>query len=221
MRAMAGFMKLFAATSVPGVLRIPGRWVWSENSIGPWGYVVLQEDAATLVDPPYFSQDWELATQIREIAPKGVSHILLTHDDFVGMSGHEQWHQEFDQQPLRVAHRADCHGLELQLDGPGPWKVGDFDVYHVPGHSAGSLFYALPKLSAIFTGDSLGDWSGPTGFPQHCRFGRSRQAASLRGFAKHAGSWQAVLPGHGKPMYFQKEAQWLEAINQAARGLEG
>ena len=40
------------------------------------------------------------------------------------MSGHEQWHQEFDQQPLRVAHRADCHGLELQLDGPGPWKAG-------------------------------------------------------------------------------------------------
>ena len=61
------------------------------------------QDAATLVDPPYFSQDcvrflcsrnWqyetvgvrptqELATQIRQIAPKGVSHILLTHDDFV------------------------------------------------------------------------------------------------------------------------------------------
>ena len=106
MRVMAGFMKLFAATSIPGillgfwksnalqhvflrvglkpkwiipvldlkiqltlaaavpatadaksfaqvlqssqgVLRIPGRWVWSENSIGPWGYVVVQEEGSS------------------------------------------------------------------------------------------------------------------------------------------------------------------------------
>ena len=117
-----------------------------------------------------------------------------------------QWHQEFDQQPLRVAHRADCHGLELQLDGPGPWKagkeifnagtgyllvshvrktltvtvfkctipsslkVGDFDVYHVPGHSAGSLFYALPKLSAIFTGDREGSFGLPKSEPRRTLF---------------------------------------------------
>ena len=51
----------------------------------------------------------------------------------VGMSGHEQWRQEFDQQPLRVAHRADCHGLELQLEGPGPWKAGKKNLARVLG----------------------------------------------------------------------------------------
>ena len=52
-------------------------------------------------------------------------------------------------------------------------------------HSLSSFSFSFAGLAAVACDahrqDSLGDWFGPTGFPQHCRFGRSRQAASLRG----------------------------------------
>lgn len=53
----------------------------SPDSLGPWGYLVVRGDTAVLVDVPYHSNELEAA--IRQHAPGGVSHLLLTHDDFV------------------------------------------------------------------------------------------------------------------------------------------
>mmetsp|Transcript_63817 Transcript_63817/g.78039 ORF Transcript_63817/g.78039 Transcript_63817/m.78039 type:complete len:227 (-) Transcript_63817:245-925(-) len=203
-------------TQVPGVLRI-GRSGLSADSLGPWGYIVQRGESAVLVDVPYYSR--ELAEAVREYAPGGVSHLLLTHDDFVHMSDHARWRRAFPEL-IRVAHQADAGSVEQILKGGGPWQVGEFEAHHVPGHSAGSVFYSHPELSAVFTGDSMGFWSQPTGFPSHCRFGRDRQAASLRGFARN-NFLRAVLPGHGQPMYFEDREGWLEAFLQAARGLDG
>ncbi|CAE7530541.1 nfnB [Symbiodinium pilosum] len=182
---------------------------------------VLPNKKAVLVDVPYYSP--ELAAEVRRQAPGGLSHLLLTHDDFVGMSSHGQWKRDFPEL-VRVAHSDDCRGqgLEAELSGRGPWELGvGLQAYHLPGHSAGSLFFASPELSALFTGDSLGFWSAPTGFPAFCRFGRARQAASLRGFARDGPFLQAVLPSHGDPMYFDNDHQRQEAFNQAASELEG
>ncbi|CAE7775444.1 nfnB [Symbiodinium microadriaticum] len=219
--AMAAASKItFAETAVPGIVRIPGR---SSRSLGPWGHMCLLEDGKViLVDVPYYSPD--LAAEVRRQGPGGLSHILLTHDDFVGMSDHGIWKKNFPE-VVRVAHVADCKydDLEMKLSGTGPWDLGvaGLTAYHAPGHSEGSVFYASSKLSALFTGDSFGFWSAPTGFPGFARFGRARQAASLRGFARHAPFLPAVLPSHGDPMYFENAAQREEAFNRAASELEG
>mmetsp|Transcript_5778 Transcript_5778/g.8126 ORF Transcript_5778/g.8126 Transcript_5778/m.8126 type:complete len:216 (-) Transcript_5778:175-822(-) len=215
MGALAG--KMMHPTQVPGIFRIPGRLVLSPDSLGPWGYLVVRGDTAVLVDVPYHSNELEAA--IRQHAPGGVSHLLLTHDDFVNMSNHTEWRRSFPDL-VRVAHSGDTRDpVEMELQGNGPWEVGDFRADHVPGHSRGSVFYSNSELSVVFTGDSLGFWSKPTAFPAFCRFGRARLAASLRGFAashfhKH------LLPGHGQAMYFTKKGPWQEAFEQAAKELE-
>ena len=216
--ALMGSKLLMMRTQVPGVFRIPGRGVFG-NGIGPWGHVVIEKDSAVLVDVPYYSE--ELAQEIQKHAPKGLKYILLTHDDFVGMSRYAQWKRAFGGQPLCVAHKADARGMDIELGGPGPWEVGNFEVHHVPGHSAGSVFFMHHDLSAVFTGDSFGDFNGPTGFPSFCRFGRDNQAAALRGFAKKADFAHHILPSHGQPMFFKDQQERLQAFERAAAGLSG
>lgn len=98
--------------------------------------------------------------------------------------------------------------------------MADFEVYKMPGHSKGSLFYVHHGLSVVFTGDSFASLGGPTGFPEHCHFDLSRQAASLRGFLSTA-FVRHVLPSHGQPMSFENEAQRARAFEAAAAQLAG
>mmetsp|Transcript_115665 Transcript_115665/g.322229 ORF Transcript_115665/g.322229 Transcript_115665/m.322229 type:complete len:226 (+) Transcript_115665:58-735(+) len=216
---------LFVVAGIPGILRIPGR-SWSgapmaPDSLGPWGYVVVQGSSAILVDVPYYSDD--LADEVRRLAPDGVTHLLLTHDDFVRMSSHALWKLAFSDL-VRVAHGADCArgSVEVELKGSGPWDVAGLRVDHVPGHSEGSVFYTSPDVSAVFTGDSIGLWGNqPTGFGAYCRFGRATQAKSLRGYARAAPFCKVLLPGHGLPAYFEDEQERVSFIDTAARGLDG
>lgn len=189
--------------------------------LGPWGYMVVKGPSAILVDVPYYSDD--LADEVRKLAPRGVSHLLLTHDDFVQMSSHASWKRAFPD-AVRVAHHADCArgSVEMELCGRGPWDVAGFRIDHVPGHSEGSVFYTSPELSAVFTGDSIGLWqSQPTGFASHCRFGHAPQAESLRGYVRAAPFCKALLPGHGLPAYFEDEQERVSFFEAAAGGLDG
>ena len=209
--------ELLLPTSAPGVFRIPGHGVFGAG-LGPFGHVVFEEDSAVLVDVPYFSE--KLAQEIKKHARKGLTHILLTHDDFVFMSRCDKWKMAFDGQPSCVAHHKDATGMDVVLDGPGPWKVGNFEVYHAPGHSAGSVFYMHRRLSVVFTGDSFADYGGPTGFPDRCHFGLDSQAASLRGFAKSIDFAHHILPSHGQAMSFKDQSERLEAFERAAADLD-
>eukprot|EP00408_Alexandrium_pacificum_P008209 CAMPEP_0171226770 /NCGR_PEP_ID=MMETSP0790-20130122/37499_1 /TAXON_ID=2925 /ORGANISM="Alexandrium catenella, Strain OF101" /LENGTH=239 /DNA_ID=CAMNT_0011692855 /DNA_START=31 /DNA_END=750 /DNA_ORIENTATION=+ len=218
---------LFVPTRVNGVLRIPGRtWLGgsliTQGSMGPWGYVVVHGQSATLVDVPYYSEG--LAKEVRRLAPLGVTHLLLTHDDFVEMSGHALWKRAFPG-VIRVAHAADCPqgSVEERLSGSGPWDIdiAGFRAYHVLGHSQGSVFYASPMHSAAFTGDSIGLWkANATGFGSRNRFGRATQASSLRAYARAAPFCQALLPGHGSPAYFKEEREAARFFEAAAHCLE-
>merc|ERR1712083_190187 len=82
--------KMIVATEVPEVFRICSG---AASGLGPWGYAVKRQDAAVLIDVPFFSQ--KLAQVLHQQAPEGVSHIFLTHDDFVSMSGHAEWKKAF------------------------------------------------------------------------------------------------------------------------------
>lgn len=191
------------------------------KSLGPWGYLVTQGTSAVLVDVPYYSED--LADKVRELAPGGVTHLLLTHDDFVQLSDHASWKLAFPD-AVRVAHCTDCarDNLEMELSGSGPWDVAGFRVDRVPGHSEGSVFYASPELSAVFTGDSIGLWRNePTGFGFRCRFGLEDQAKSLRGYARAAPFFRALLPSHGSPKHFEGKRELVAFFNAAAAGLDG
>eukprot|EP00408_Alexandrium_pacificum_P022722 CAMPEP_0171183134 /NCGR_PEP_ID=MMETSP0790-20130122/15124_1 /TAXON_ID=2925 /ORGANISM="Alexandrium catenella, Strain OF101" /LENGTH=243 /DNA_ID=CAMNT_0011648105 /DNA_START=46 /DNA_END=777 /DNA_ORIENTATION=+ len=216
----------FLETGVKGVLRIPGRsWfgggLITPGSLGPWGYVIVQGGSATLVDVPYYSES--LVKEVVQLAPLGVTHLLFTHDDFVGMSGHASWKRAFPG-AVRVAHAADCPkgSAEEGLGGKGPWDIAGAGVraYHVPGHSEGSVFYVSPLHSAVFTGDSIAHWGGkPTAFGSRNRFGRATQASSLRAFVCAVPFCHAVLPGHGSPARFEDERRFAEFFEEAARGL--
>lgn len=191
------------------------------TSLGPWGYIVMQGRSAVLVDVPYYSND--LLEEVRKLAPDGVTHLFLTHDDFVRMSDHASWKRVYPD-AVRVAHSSDCTpgSVERELSGPGPWNVAGFRVDHVPGHSEGSVFYMNPEESAVFSGDSIGLWDErPTGFKRHCRFGPSRQAKSLRNYTRAAPFCKALLPGHGLPMYFTDAEERERFFDAAAKSLDG
>lgn len=190
------------------------------TSLGPWGHVVMRGTCAVLVDVPYFSDD--LANEVRKLAPGGVTHVLLTHDDFVHLSNHASWKAAFPD-AIRVAHCKDCESgsVEVELSGRGPWDVAGFRVQHVPGHSAGSVLYASPEDSAVFAGDSIGFWGNEaTGFPFRCRFGLAAQAKSLRDYARTAPFFKALLPSHGLPRYFEDKQELVSFFDAAAGGLD-
>jgi len=216
---------LLLATKIAAIMRIPGRSWWgspiSPTSLGPWGHVAVQGRSAVLVDVPYYSKD--LVEEVLSLAPDGVTHLFLTHDDFVRMSDHAMWKRAFPD-AIRVAHCADCApgSVDMELSGAGPWHVAGFRVDRVPGHSEGSLFYASPELSAVFTGDSIALWDGkPTGFRSHCRFGPARQAQSLRGYVAAAPFCAGLMPGHGLPAYFSDADERASFFDAAARSLDG
>jgi len=202
---------LVRATGVAGILRIPGR-SWSGTpmtpaSLGPWGYLVMQGLSAILIDVLYYSTG--LVDEVHKLAPRGITHIFLTHDDFVRMSSHASWKLAFPK-VTRVAYCTDCArcSIEIELSDSGPWDIAGFRIDRVPGHSEGPVFYASPELSAVFTGDSIGFWGNqPTGFGSHCQFGSATQAKSLRRYAHAAPFCKALLPGHGLPAFFEDEQQ--------------
>lgn len=219
------FSELLLSAGVAGILRIPKRsWFgfpMTSTSLGPWGYMVMQGQHAILVDVPYYSS--ELVDEVRKLAPGGVTHILLTHDDFVQMSNHASWKLAFPGS-IRVAYHTDCTpgSLEIELKGSGPWDVAGFHIDRVPGHSEGSVFYTSPEHSAVFTGDSIGFWEDkPTGFGFRCRFGRATQAKSLRAYARTSPFVKALLPSHGLPKYFEAAEELVSFFDAAAEGLEG
>ena len=41
----------------------------------------------------------------------------------VNLSCHGEWKKAFSGAPLRVGHKADARGLDLELKGPGPWQA--------------------------------------------------------------------------------------------------
>lgn len=185
----------------------------------PWGFFVQQGEAAALVDVPYFSDD--LVEKIKQVAPNGITHILFTHNDFIGMAEPDKWRKAFTS-VTRVAHSADVnHDMEIFLEGAGPWHIGDFRIDAVPGHTQGSIIISSQSLSTSFGGDSMGFWDGsPTGYPKMARFSCAEQARSLRKFADNAPFFEFWFPGHGLPMRFENLDDRREHLYKAAEELE-
>jgi len=186
----------------------------------PWGFLIQLGKAAALVDVPYFSDD--LVKKIEDVAPEGVSHILFTHSDFIGMAEPDEWRKAFGS-VTRVAHSADVSkgSFEVLLEGTGPWHIGDFRIDAAPGHTQGSIIISSCSHSTSFGGDSMGFWEGvPTGYPKMARFSCKAQARSLRDFADTAPFFEFWFPGHGLPMRFANVQDRREQLRRAAAELE-
>mmetsp|Transcript_20607 Transcript_20607/g.56870 ORF Transcript_20607/g.56870 Transcript_20607/m.56870 type:complete len:286 (-) Transcript_20607:168-1025(-) len=186
----------------------------------PWGFLIQQGEAAALVDVPYFSED--LVEKIKEVAPEGVTHIMFTHSDFIGMAEPDEWRKAFPA-VTRVAHSADVSrgSFEVLLEGAGPWDIGGFRIDAAPGHTQGSIIISSRAKSTSFGGDSMGFWEGaPTGYPKMARFSCREQAKSLREFADRAPFFEFWFPGHGLPMRFESPEDRREQLYSAAAELE-
>jgi len=186
----------------------------------PWGFLVLQGSTAALVDVPYYSE--ELVEEIKGIAPGGVTHILFSHSDFIGMAEPDEWRKAFAT-VTRVAHPADVNkgSFEILLEGPGPWHVGDFRIDATPGHTQGSVVISSQSSSTSFGGDSMGFWEGrATGYPRMARFSCKEQAKSLRDFADNVPFFEFWFPGHGLPIRFESLEDRREQLYSVADELE-
>lgn len=78
------------------------------------------------------------------------------------MGDHAKWAKHYG--ATRIIHEKEIYektkDVEIQLQGTGPWAVGDGDLnemelIHVPGHSAGSVALFHKASKTMFTGDTL------------------------------------------------------------------
>lgn len=166
----------------------------SEDSFGATSYLVVRPGGNLMVDAPRFTR--QVAAPLDELG--GVAHVLLTHRDDVADA--PRWAQRYG---ARVwVHEADRAAVPAATDvlrGLRPASVVPGMVaIPVPGHTAGSVVYALDE-TWLFSGDSLA-WSHQqrdlVAFRDACWYSWEAQIHSLARLAG-ATSFSWVLPGHG------------------------
>lgn len=139
------------------------------------------------------------------------------------MGDHKEWAAHF--KAPRILHSLevvpDTEGVEIKLEGEGPWKLpdggDDVTLVFTPGHTDGHvvLFYAPDKV--ICTGDHLsageepgeGDLKVYTDFNWHSV---SEQLDSVAKLLQY--DWLHVLPGHGRPAHLRDAMHRLEAVSK-------
>lgn len=76
------------------------------------------------------------------------------------MGDHAKWAEKFG--ATRLIHKSEVNAqqgtvdCEMQLEGEGPWELGDgstdIQFILVPGHSTGSICMFFPSRKILFTG---------------------------------------------------------------------
>ncbi|RZC74419.1 hypothetical protein C5167_049900 [Papaver somniferum] len=160
--------------------RIPGIFdcgYHSEASYGATSYFITHPDGNILVDSSRYTE--RLAHTIEILG--GVRYMFLTHRDDV--ADHNKWSKRFGCD--RVLHSQDVSNIslavsllplcfmvhqtiapsmiedntadvEIKLDGDGPWNLGnDFELFHTPGHTRGSVCLLYKPLKVLFAGDHI------------------------------------------------------------------
>ncbi len=116
--------------------------------------------------------------------------------------------------------------VERKLQGGGPWtledtedtpnthKSTDITIYHVPGHSLGSLALHFIPEACLFTGDSLAFSAGAGNrlsmFPRY-GYDLRQQAQSVVKLLELQ-DFVHLLPGHGRSYVFLSEEEKGEMV---------
>ena len=164
-------------------------------------------------------------------AAGGVQLMVLSHKDDV--ADHERWKERFPAM-TRVMHQQDVRGpsswpyidmtgIEMQLDGDGPWQLEEgLKVVYTPGHSAGSITLIADATrtggdGVAFTGDHLalnGRLGRLDGFARYSD-DTFQQADSIQKLAEEEVLW--ILPGHGRRIRFEDPASRERELQRAAQ----
>jgi glyoxylase-like metal-dependent hydrolase (beta-lactamase superfamily II) len=192
------------------------------------GYVVLHRatGSALIVDPG--SREDDIAA-IVDGAGATVAAILLTHGHFdhlgaahvlgarwgIASRAHRRETKLIRQAPLyalrfvRKAIRAPK--IEPFEDTPSlVWPGGAVGVIETPGHTEGSVCYALPGM--VFTGDVLlREHIGPTFYPGSDRDDLMRSVEQL--LARDLSDESVVFAGHGRPWTMREARVWWATLD--------
>lgn len=187
--------------------------------------IIVPNQGAVLIDAP--RDAWQAAIEASEAQNASVLLAIATH-------GH--WDHITDMARVReagipvAAHLADAdlfadpHGQGLTLpfavdpvtiDRPlnegDRLSIGQFELHvlHTPGHTQGSVTIWVPKIDAMFTGDTL--LKGGAGHTAEPGASLPALAASVRRLAAFPES-STLYPGHGAPTTIGQEA-WLADLS--------
>jgi hydroxyacylglutathione hydrolase len=183
-------------------------------------YLVLDEGEAALIDPGGTSAALELA-----LSQAKVRYILLTHGHF----DHADYAKVFQAKtgapilyhPEEKATFWAMGRTPLPLDRPLadgdrlPLGKEELLVWHLPGHSPGSVAFLWEKGKTIFVGDVLFAGSvGRTDLPGGSWDELSRSLSRLLSLGE---GWQ-VFPGHGPATELSQERERNPFLRELAHG---
>lgn len=119
---------------------------------GCLSYLLISEGEALLVDPSQFSDVYEDLLDERDAELTGVAD---THNHADHLSGRGLAYRENRPYYLHPANAGELEKFEPVQDGSTiEFGEASLDVIHTPGHTPGSVCYALDE-NALFTGDTL------------------------------------------------------------------
>lgn len=172
----------------------------SERSFGANSYVVRHAEGNWLIDSPRYLK--HVAEALEGMG--GIRYIFLTHEDDVADAAKYAAHFG----STRIIHRADAEAMpdaEWIVDVRDRLRVSpDFEIIHVPGHTAGSQALAYMDRF-LFTGDHL--WWDPVTqqleSPRQLVWNQDLLNASIAKLADVRFEW--VLAGHGHRVHLPVE----------------
>jgi glyoxylase-like metal-dependent hydrolase (beta-lactamase superfamily II) len=183
-------------------------------------YLLLAGGEAALIDPGGSSAELELA-----LSQARLKYILLTHGHF-DHTDHAEifraragaallYHPEerpvfwaMGRPPLPL-DRPLAEGERLPLGGEELW------VWHLPGHSPGSLAFLWERGKTIFVGDVL--FAGSVGRTDLPGGSWEELARSLARILSLGEGWR-ILPGHGPPTELSSERERNPFLRELIHG---
>eukprot|EP00172_Hildenbrandia_rubra_P003306 Plantae.Rhodophyta-Hildenbrandia_rubra.ctg5116.p1 GENE.Plantae.Rhodophyta-Hildenbrandia_rubra.ctg5116~~Plantae.Rhodophyta-Hildenbrandia_rubra.ctg5116.p1 ORF type:complete len:356 (-),score=60.65 Plantae.Rhodophyta-Hildenbrandia_rubra.ctg5116:325-1392(-) len=203
----------------------------SKDTFGGSSYLVVREGGQSVMfDCPRWTE--KLAKGIEELTGKGgVKMIVLSHCDDV--AGHDKWAKRL--QSKRVIHSADVNSwqgttaCEVQLsdndfgsEGLGWWNTGvdGLKVVSVRGHTRGSIAMFDEKSKALFSGDHLYGRGATGKLGAGSRYNQDSWERQIESVAKlEQVPFRAVLPGHGRPMFWKSDEERINAVRDAVKDM--
>jgi hydroxyacylglutathione hydrolase len=183
-------------------------------------YLVLDEGEAALIDPGGTSAALELA-----LSQAKVRYILLTHGHFDHADYAEVFQAKTGAPILYHAEEKATFWAMGRTPPPLDRPLSDGDrlplgkeellVWHLPGHSPGSLAFLWEKGKTMFVGDVLFAGSvGRTDLPGGSWEELSRSLSRLLSLGE---GWR-VFPGHGPAMELSQERERNPFLRELAHG---
>ncbi|PXF42311.1 hypothetical protein BWQ96_07946 [Gracilariopsis chorda] len=187
----------------------------SENTFGASSWLALSKHAAVIFDCPRYSEN--LAKNIEKLVGDRKLYLVLSHRDDV--YGHAKWAERLD--CSRIIHAAECNSsqrtneCEIKLrDSQFPYNLDDdFVIFHVPGHSKGSICLLHKSSRSLFSGDHIAFSSKVNELMAFRRYNSYSWDAQIESIAMLADiNFKYIWPGHGRKVEFIHEHERREQI---------